>query len=204
MVAASLFMSERHCWYCSHPLPSRNFFCDSCGVVLPLNQTDAFVIFSLAPRFVIDEAALERQYHHFASLFHPDRYVRQSDAVRLVAEQNAATVNDAYEAIKNPLRRAILLLSREGMEISLEEEQTIDDPQLLMAAMEDREQLEAASDAQSIGALHDKNEKKITQEMKQFSGWHEKKELNHAKESLLRLRYGLRLRDAIEEKRRAM
>ena len=204
MVAASLFMSEGHCWYCSHPLPSRNFFCDSCGVVLPLNQTDAFVIFSLAPRFVIDEAALERQYHHFASLFHPDRYVRQSDAVRLVAEQNAATVNDAYEAIKNPLRRAILLLNREGMEISLEEEQTIDDPQLLMAAMEDREQLEAASDAQSIGALHDKNEKKITQEMEQFSGWHEKKELNHAKESLLRLRYGLRLRDAIEEKRRAM
>jgi molecular chaperone HscB len=102
-----------------------------------------FELFGLAPRFDIDLEALDRAYRALQTEVHPDRFAAASDAERRVALQSSARVNEAYRALRDPVERAIHLLSLRGIDARDET-----DTQLAMDFLEQQlERRERASDA---------------------------------------------------------
>ncbi|MFX5957017.1 Fe-S protein assembly co-chaperone HscB, partial [Acinetobacter baumannii] len=74
---------------------------------------------------------------------HPDRFAHAGDAERRVAMQWAAHANEAYRTLRQPLKRAIYLLSLRGIDIQAANN-TAMAPDFLMQQMEWREALQDA------------------------------------------------------------
>jgi molecular chaperone HscB len=80
-----------------------------------------FSLFGLPIRYELDDALLTVRYQDLQRQFHPDRYAMQPEDERLLASQRAADLNQAYQTLKHPLRRAEYLLSLQGIDISSEQ-----------------------------------------------------------------------------------
>jgi len=138
------------CWSCRQPVAPRALFCHSCGAVQPPGNLDHFARLGVAPGFDLDLDRLEKQYLGFQRAMHPDRFVTKTAKERAIAESQAVAMNEAYETLKDPLRRAAYLLERAGRVAAVAKDQTVNDPELLMEAMEAREQL---AEVETIAAL---------------------------------------------------
>ncbi|CAK0758301.1 Co-chaperone protein HscB homolog [Gammaproteobacteria bacterium] len=99
-----------------------------------------FTLFGFAPTFEINEQQLASTFRNLQRVVHPDRYANSSDQERRSAVERAAAVNDAYQLLRNPLRRARYLLSLRGVETQ-EEGNTVMDSEFLTEQMELRERL---------------------------------------------------------------
>ena len=64
-----------------------------------------FDLFGLAPAFRFDSAVLDRAFRELQTEVHPDRFAGGSDAQKRLALQSSARVNEAYRALKEPVRR---------------------------------------------------------------------------------------------------
>jgi len=115
-------------------------------------QQNHFQLFGLAQSCQIDNAQLEQQYHALQSRVHPDKSAHLSDTEQRVAMQRATLVNEAYQTLHNPLRRARYLLSLHGVDTQ-EETNTAMPPDFLMAQMEWREAIIEAQQARDTAAL---------------------------------------------------
>jgi len=109
-----------------------------------LNQNH-FELFGLPALFAVDAAALEARYHELQREVHPDRFAAAADAERRVSMQLATRVNEAYQTLKSPLRRAVYILQLRGMDPGLETN-TAMPPDFLMEQMSWRERIEAGSE----------------------------------------------------------
>jgi len=138
------------CWSCKQPVAARALFCHACGAVQPPGQLDHFARLGVAPGFDLDLDRLEKQYLGFQRVLHPDRFVAKSAKERAIAEGQAADMNLAYETLKDPLRRAAYLLKLAGRNAAVSQDQTVNDPALLIEAMEAREEL---AEAESVDAV---------------------------------------------------
>ncbi|MBU5881014.1 co-chaperone HscB [Vibrio cholerae O1] len=103
-----------------------------------------FELFGLPIQFELDGSLLSSQFRALQKRFHPDNFATASERDRLMAVQQAAQINDAYQTLKDPLRRAEYLLSLQGIEMNAEQ-QTLQDPMFLMEQMELREELESVT-----------------------------------------------------------
>ncbi|WP_159566898.1 co-chaperone HscB [Budvicia diplopodorum] len=103
---------------------------------------DYFTLFNLPIHFVVDTLSLSVRYQELQRQFHPDRYATAPDSERLQSIQQAATINDAYQTLKDPLRRAEYLLSLKGFDVR-NEQQTMHDTAFLVEQLELREELDA-------------------------------------------------------------
>jgi molecular chaperone HscB len=108
-----------------------------------LNQNH-FELFGLPALFAVDAAALEARYHELQREVHPDRFAAAADAERRVSMQLATRVNEAYQTLKSPLRRAVYILQLRGVDPGLETN-TAMPPDFLMEQMSWRERIEAGS-----------------------------------------------------------
>ncbi|MCD9123761.1 Fe-S protein assembly co-chaperone HscB [Cupriavidus sp. UGS-1] len=115
-------------------------------------KDDYFALFGLPVRFTVDEAALDAAYRTVQSQAHPDRFAHAGDAERRVAMQWAAHANEAYRTLRQPLKRAIYLLSLRGIDIQAENN-TAMAPDFLMQQMEWREALQDAVQQRDAAAL---------------------------------------------------
>jgi molecular chaperone HscB len=102
---------------------------------------DYFQLFDLPHRFEIDTGALAVTFRNLQSAVHPDRFGAGSEQERRIALQRSAHINDAYQTLKQPLSRAIYMLSTAGHDLS-SEQKSFSDPEFLMQQMELREALE--------------------------------------------------------------
>src|SRR5215213_11768179 len=107
-------------------------------------------------------AALDRAYFALQRQWHPDRFVAKPAAERARASTEAAALNDAYRTLKDPLSRAVYFAGLKGIELP-GDGKTIDDPDLLMEAMEAREALHEAATPEAVDALATQ----VRQDMKQ-------------------------------------
>ncbi|WP_413110880.1 co-chaperone HscB [Thaumasiovibrio sp. DFM-14] len=105
-----------------------------------------FELFGLPCDFTVDGNLLSHRFRDLQRQFHPDNFATASERDRLLAVQKAAEINDAFQTLKDPLRRAEYLLTLHGVELHIER-QTMQDPEFLMAQMELREHLEAIPDS---------------------------------------------------------
>ncbi len=103
-------------------------------------MTDYFFLLNLPPHFDIDVKRLEAAYFHAQRQYHPDRSAGKSATARQAALMLSADVNQAYNVLKNPLTRAQYLLSTQGIVVGKEQDSVKPSQELLMEAMELREQ----------------------------------------------------------------
>jgi molecular chaperone HscB len=106
---------------------------------------DYFALFGLPPRYRFDPDQLDRAYRALQRDIHPDRYAAADESQRRIALQSSARVNQAYQALKDPVGRAQYLLSLRGVD-ALAETNTALPPEFLERELERRE---AVADAQS-------------------------------------------------------
>lgn len=108
-----------------------------------MNQ-DYFELFELPARFAIDISELEQTWRSKSSQVHPDRFATASDTEKRVAMQWASLINEAYQVLKNPIKRATYLCEQQGMDVAAESNTSMP-PAFLFKQMEWREDLDAAA-----------------------------------------------------------
>jgi len=109
-----------------------------------LNQNH-FELFGLPARFALDAAALEARYRELQREVHPDRFAAAPEPERRASMQRATRVNEAYQTLKSPLRRAVYILRLRGVDPEFETN-TAMPPEFLMEQMSWRERIEAGSE----------------------------------------------------------
>ena len=142
----------RTCWSCHGPVPLSELFCSTCNALQASGSVDHFQRLDLERGYSIDSEVLDRTYFRFQRLLHPDRFATKSVKERTLSLQHATDINEAYETLRDPLRRAEYLLSLAGRTVNAGS-QTIEDHELLTESMERREALMEATDAAQIDAI---------------------------------------------------
>jgi molecular chaperone HscB len=118
---------------------------------LKLEDTD-FELFGLPERFAQDRAAIDERWKQLQREAHPDRFAHQGSAAQRVAMQWSVRINEAYQRLKDPLKRAAYLCELRGAPIEAENN-TAMPAQFLMEQMEWRESLEEASSENDLDRL---------------------------------------------------
>ena len=116
------------------------------------SRQNYFQLFGLAQSCRMDMAQLEQQYRALQAQVHPDKSVHLPEAEQRMAMQRATLVNEAYQVLRSPLRRARYLLSLYGVDTQ-EDNNTVMPPDFLMAQMEWREAVAEAGKAKDAAAL---------------------------------------------------
>ena len=113
---------------------------------------DHFARLGLPAALDLEPASLDRAYFALQRQWHPDRFANRPPDERARASAEAAALNDAYRTLKDPLSRAVYLAGLKGVAMP-GDGKTIDDPDLLMEAMEAREALHEADTVEAIDRL---------------------------------------------------
>jgi molecular chaperone HscB len=118
---------------------------------MKLNDTD-FDLFAVPPTFAQDRAALDARWKELQREAHPDRFAAQGAAAQRVAMQWSVRINEAYQRLKNPIKRATYLCELNGSPINAERN-TAMPSDFLMQQMAWREELDEAQDAAALDKL---------------------------------------------------
>jgi molecular chaperone HscB len=118
---------------------------------LDLASTD-FELFDTAPRFTQDRAALDARWRALQAEVHPDRFASEGAAAQRIAMQWAVRVNEAYQRLKDPIKRAAYLCELNGALIEAENN-TAMPAAFLMQQMAWRESLDEARTVDDVDAL---------------------------------------------------
>ncbi len=116
-----------------------------------LNDTD-FELFAVPATFAQDRAALDARWKELQREAHPDRFAAQGAAAQRVAMQWSVRINEAYQRLKDPVRRASYLCELNGAPLDAENN-TAMPSDFLMQQMEWREALEEARDVAAVERL---------------------------------------------------
>lgn len=119
-----------------------------------------FDIYEIEPSFSISENELKKKYLVLQKKFHPDRFAHSSIEEQKTALINSSLINDAYQVLKDDIRRAKYLLECNGVEIT-----NHTNPAFLMKQIEYEEKIEDHS--------NDKNQllsiqKELQEELDQY------------------------------------
>lgn len=118
-----------------------------------LQSTD-FELFALTQQFAQDRATLDTRWKDLQRQAHPDKFAAQGAVAQRLAMQWSVRINEAYQRLKDPLKRAAYLCELGGAPINAHSN-TAMPGEFLMQQMEWREALEEATDARSLEVLRD-------------------------------------------------
>lgn len=117
-----------------------------------------FDFFKLPAGFEMDEADLAARHRAIIATVHPDRFADKSAVEQRVALQWSTFANEAFEALKSPIKRAHYLLQLNAPELAAEGARVTLPPAFLMQQMEWREALEegaADSVRNEVSVVHE-------------------------------------------------
>ncbi len=115
-------------------------------------QSDDFELFGVPRRFAQERSALDARWKELQREAHPDRHAASGAAAQRQAMQWSVRINEAYQRIKDPMRRAAYLCELHGAPIRAEDN-TAMPGDFLMQQMEWREALEEADSLVQVEAL---------------------------------------------------
>ena len=149
------------CWSCQKAAGD-GMLCVHCKAVQPPDRkADYFRVFGIPTEFAVDASELERRYKEMTKVLHPDRFARADDQARRASLERSVQLNEAWQTLKDPVRRAEYLLSLRGIDVGETsgvgrpgqsgEHATLPVPQvLLMEVLELREALAEAHAAKDL------------------------------------------------------
>ena len=108
-----------------------------------------FELFGLEIQFAIDLTRLSTLYQTLQKKVHPDRFAHASSQDQMLAVKKSTLINDAYQTLKNPLKRAQYLLELRGVDMP-SEQASFGDISFLMRQMELREMLAEVKNADDV------------------------------------------------------
>lgn len=117
-------------------------------------QSNDFELFDLPVAFALDRAALDERWKTLQREVHPDRHAVADAQTQRQAMQWSVRINEAYQRLKDPLKRAAYLCELHGALVQAESNTTMPRA-FLMQQMEWREALEEASGEAAVEDLAD-------------------------------------------------
>ena len=115
-------------------------------------QANDFELFDVPMQFAQERAQLDARWKALQREAHPDRFAAEGGAAQRVAMQWSVRINEAYQRLKDPLKRAAYLCELQGAAVQAENN-TAMPAAFLMQQMDWRESLEDTNSAQGLQAL---------------------------------------------------
>lgn len=115
-------------------------------------QSNDFELFGLAPRFAQDRSAIDARWKDLQREAHPDKFATRGAAAQRVAMQWSVRINEAYQRLKDGLKRAAYLCELHGEPVNAENN-TAMATEFLLQQMAWREALEEAHGAAELAQL---------------------------------------------------
>lgn len=103
-------------------------------------RSNFFEYFDHPVQFSVDLKALHRAQIALQAELHPDRFVNGTDQQKRLSVQKASMVNEAYQTLKEPVKRARYLLQLAG--VAQNDNQTSNDTPFLMEQIAFREAMD--------------------------------------------------------------
>jgi molecular chaperone HscB len=116
-----------------------------------LQSTD-FELFNLPLTFAQDRAAIDARWKDLQREAHPDKFSAQGAAAQRIAMQWSVRINEAYQRLKDPVKRAAYLCELHQAPINAENN-TAMPTSFLMQQMELREELENAKSEDNLDQI---------------------------------------------------
>lgn len=117
-------------------------------------QSNDFELFGLPVEFALDRSALDERWKSLQREVHPDRFATADASAQRQAMQWSVRINEAYQRLKDPLKRAAYLCELHGQAIEAESN-TAMPASFLMQQMQWREALEEADSLAEVESLAD-------------------------------------------------
>ncbi len=73
-----------------------------------------FELFDLPQSFLINEAELKKRFLNLQKTWHPDNFAAKSEQEKAQALLKSADINEGFETLKNPAKRAAHMLALNG------------------------------------------------------------------------------------------
>ncbi|WP_199220101.1 Fe-S protein assembly co-chaperone HscB [Limnohabitans sp. Hippo3] len=130
-------------------------------------QANDFELFDVPAQFVQDRAQLDARWKALQREAHPDRFAAEGAAAQRVAMQWSVRINEAYQRLKDPLKRAAYLCELRGAPVQAENN-TAMPAAFLMQQMEWRETLDDTESAEGLENLADEvaaEQQRVLQEL---------------------------------------
>src|SRR5487761_1496297 len=87
------------CWSCGAENNADAQFCTNCGKLQANAAGNYFSFFGLPRRFMLDRAALEKQFYQLSRKLHPDLYARASAQEQQWSLEKSSVLNDAWRKL---------------------------------------------------------------------------------------------------------
>jgi molecular chaperone HscB len=149
---------------------------------------DHFARLGVPAALDLEPASLDKAYFALQRQWHPDRFVGKPPEERARASVEASALNDAYRTLKDPLARAVYFAALNGVELP-GDGKTIDDPELLMEALETREELHDAGTTEIVETLAARARDDMKKELAGLNALFLANDKPAIRKALLRLRY---------------
>lgn len=115
-------------------------------------HSNDFELFDLPQQFTQDAGLIDARWRQLQRQAHPDKYAAQGAAAQRLALQWSVRINEAYQRLKDPIKRAAYLCELAGVPV-LAENNTAMPKDFLQQQMHWREALDEAQDAGALDAL---------------------------------------------------
>ena len=113
---------------------------------------DPFALLGVERRFDLDLKVLEKTHRELSRALHPDRYAQAGASERRAVLEKAASVNEAWRTVRDPIKRAEALFQLAGMKVG-EDNEPKATPAFLMEVLEEREALADARAAKDLAKV---------------------------------------------------
>lgn len=109
-------------------------FCPACQTLQPPPQ-DYYALLGLPRKLQLSGDELQRRFYELSRQLHPDRFMRKPERERQYSLDASSILNDAYRALKDPVKRAQYVLSQEGFDVGEQRSKDVP-PELLEEVFE--------------------------------------------------------------------
>lgn len=127
-------------------------------------QSNDFELFGVPVQFAQDRLVLDARWKELQREAHPDRFAAQGASAQRVAMQWSVRINEAYQRLKQPLKRASYLCELGGAPINAETN-TAMPPAFLVQQMEWREALDDAKTIEELDEIAAMSEKSMQEQL---------------------------------------
>ncbi|MGD9591274.1 MAG: Fe-S protein assembly co-chaperone HscB [Candidatus Berkiella sp.] len=162
------------------------------------SHSDFFTLFGLEKKFSQELSQIKTRFYQLQQTVHPDKFVNAPISDKRAAMSLAATINEAYQVLCTPLKRAIYLLKIQGVDIQSETDTTMS-ADFLMEQISLRERL-GEGEGQTLKDDIDSKLKACEHALSKYLDKQQSEDLQGAREVVRQMQFYVRLIQEYEDK----